>query len=81
MQVQEFDYVVIGGGAAGCVVAGRLSEDPKVSVCLIEAGGPDTSAFIQAPLGFAASAALGLHNWDYHSVPQPGLNGRRGYHP
>ena len=40
--MQEFDYVVVGGGAAGCVVAGRLSEDPSVSVCLLEAGGPDS---------------------------------------
>jgi choline dehydrogenase len=77
----EFDFVVIGGGAGGCVMAGRLSEDPTVSVCLIEAGGPDTSAFIHAPLGFAATAALGLHNWNYQTVPQPGLNGRRGFQP
>ncbi len=81
MQVQEFDYVVIGGGAGGCVVASRLSEDPKVSVCLLEAGGPDNSAFIQAPVGFAAIAALGIHNWNFDTVPQPGLNGRRGFQP
>jgi choline dehydrogenase-like flavoprotein len=81
VQIQEFDYVVIGGGAGGCVVASRLSEDPRVSVCLLEAGGPDRSAFIQAPLGFAATAALGLHNWNYQTVPQPGLNGRRGFQP
>lgn len=81
MQVQEFDYVVIGGGAGGCVVASRLSEDPGVSVCLLEAGGPDSSAFIQAPLGFAATAALGIHNWNFNTVPQPGLNGRRGFQP
>ena len=81
MQIQEFDYVVIGGGAGGCVVASRLSEDPRVSVCLLEAGGPDTSALIHAPLGFAATAALGIHNWNYHTVPQPGLNGRRGFQP
>ena len=62
-------------------MAGRLSEDPRVTVCLIEAGGPDTSAFIHAPLGFAATAALGLHNWNYQTVPQPGLNGRRGFQP
>ena len=72
---------MIGGGAGGCVVASRLSEDPGVSVCLLEAGGPDTSAFIQAPLGFAATAALGIHNWNYNTVPQPGLNGRRGFQP
>ena len=81
MNLSEFDFVVIGGGAGGCVMAGRLSEDPTVSVCLIEAGGPDTSAFIHAPLGFAATAALGIHNWNYQTVPQPGLNGRRGFQP
>jgi choline dehydrogenase len=81
VQEQEFDYVVVGGGAGGCVVASRLSEDPGVSVCLLEAGGPDTSAFIRAPLGFAATAALGIHNWNYNTVPQPGLNGRRGFQP
>ena len=81
MQVQEFDYVVIGGGAGGCVVASRLSEDPTVSVCLIEAGASDSSAFIQAPLGFAATAALGIHNWNFNTVPQPGLHGRCGFQP
>ncbi len=81
MQAQEFDYVVIGGGAGGCVVASRLSEDPNVSVCLLEAGGRDTSAFIHAPLGFAATAPLGIYNWNYNTVPQPGLNGRCGFQP
>jgi choline dehydrogenase len=81
MQDQEFDYVVVGGGAGGCVVASRLSEDPGVSVCLLEAGGSDSSAFIQAPLGFAATAALGIHNWNFNTTPQSGLNGRRGFQP
>ncbi|MEI8029407.1 MAG: GMC family oxidoreductase N-terminal domain-containing protein [Comamonadaceae bacterium] len=81
MQNKIFDYVVIGGGAAGCVVASRLTENPEISVCLLEAGGPDSSAFIQAPLGFAATAALGIHNWNYNTVAQPGLNGRRGFQP
>jgi choline dehydrogenase-like flavoprotein len=81
MSLQEFDYVVVGGGAAGCVVASRLSEDPSVSVCLLEAGGPDSSAFIHAPLGFAATAPLGLFSWGYNTVPQPGFNGRKGFQP
>lgn len=81
MQAKEFDYVVIGGGAAGCVVASRLTEDPTVSVCLLEAGGPDNSALIQAPLGFAATAALGIHNWNYNTVPQAEFNGRCGFQP
>jgi choline dehydrogenase-like flavoprotein len=81
MPLQEFDYIVVGGGSAGCVVASRLSENPAVSVCLLEAGGPDTSAFIHAPLGFAATAPLGIFNWNYESIPQPGLGGRRGFAP
>ncbi|MDZ7936885.1 MAG: choline dehydrogenase [Rhodoferax sp.] len=81
MSLQEFDYIVVGGGSAGCVVASRLSEDPAVSVCLLEAGGPDTSPFIHAPLGFAATAPLGIFNWNYESIPQPGLGGRRGFAP
>ena len=81
MTPKEFDYIVVGGGSAGCVLAGRLSEDPTVTVCLLEAGGPDTSAFIHAPLGFAATAPLGIFNWNYESVPQPGLGGRRGFAP
>lgn len=77
----EFDYVIVGGGSAGCVLAGRLSEDPAVSVCLLEAGGPDDSVLIRAPLGFAATAALGLHNWGFQTVPQAGFKGRRGFAP
>lgn len=81
MSLQEFDYIVVGGGSAGCVVASRLSENPAVSVCLLEAGGPDTSAFIHAPLGFAATAPLGIFNWNYNSIPQAGLGGRLGFAP
>lgn len=77
----EFDYVVVGGGSAGCVVASRLSEDPDVRVCLLEAGGEGRELLIRAPLGFAAALPLGIRNWNYHTVPQPGLGGRRGYQP
>ena len=81
MNAQEFDYVVVGGGSAGCVVAGRLSENPQLTVCLLEAGGPDGSIFIRAPLGFAATAPLGIHSWGYNTTPQAGLNGRCGFQP
>jgi choline dehydrogenase-like flavoprotein len=76
-----FDYIVIGGGSAGCVLAARLTEDPSVNVCLLEAGPPDTSVLIHCPAGLALLAQTGQANWAFQTVPQPGLNGRRGYQP
>ncbi|MBC7502511.1 MAG: GMC family oxidoreductase N-terminal domain-containing protein [Herminiimonas sp.] len=76
-----FDYVVVGAGSAGSVLAGRLSEDPSVSVCLLEAGGADSSVLIHAPLGFAVTAQLGIFSWDYETTAQPGFNGRKGFQP
>jgi choline dehydrogenase-like flavoprotein len=60
-----FDYLVIGGGAAGCVVASRLSEDKDVSVCLLEAGGRDASPLIHIPVGFAAMVPTSISNWQF----------------
>jgi choline dehydrogenase-like flavoprotein len=76
-----FDYIVIGGGSAGCVLAGRLSEDPGTSVCLIEAGTADKNVLIHCPAGLALMAQTGTANWAFQTTPQPGLNGRRGYQP
>jgi choline dehydrogenase-like flavoprotein len=79
----EFDYIICGGGSAGCVLAARLSEDPAVTVCLIEAGGMGRDIFIRAPALVAAmvSGRPPIHNWALHTAPQPGLNGRRGFQP
>ena len=80
--VDEFDYVVAGGGSAGCVVASRLSEDPSVTVCLVEAGGEGRDLLIRAPLGFIVAMPRGINSWHYQTVPQAGFtNGRRGFQP
>ena len=77
----KFDYVITGAGSAGCVLANRLSEDPSVTVCVIEAGAPDTSALITAPAGLALLGPLKLHMWGFETIAQTGLAGRRGYQP
>jgi choline dehydrogenase-like flavoprotein len=79
--LSSYDYVIVGAGSAGCVLAARLSADPSVRVCLLEAGGPDTSPLIHCPAGLAAMARLKGPNWGFETVAQPGLNGRRGYQP
>jgi choline dehydrogenase len=74
------DYVIIGAGSAGCVLAARLSEDPDVRVCLVEAGGADSAQEIHMPLGFPALTKTGV-DWDLDSEHEPGLDGRRLYLP
>jgi len=81
MNDMEFDYVIVGAGSAGCAIAARLTEDPSVSVCLLEAGGPDKSVLIHAPAAVVAMLPTKINNYAYETVPQPGLNGRRGYQP
>ena len=72
----EYDYVIVGAGSAGCVVASRLSEDPNVSVLLLEAGGADDQFFYKLALGFH-SWRYPHTSWNYLSEPEPHLNGRR----
>ena len=78
---KTFDYIVVGAGSAGCAVASRLSEDPNISVCLLEAGGPDKGALIHAPIAVAAMMPTKINNWAFETIPQKGLNGRKGYQP
>ena len=71
-----YDYVIVGAGSAGCVLAARLSEDPDVSVLLLEAGPPDVNENIHVPLGYLQLARTEV-DWDYHSAPEPHCDGRR----
>lgn len=79
----EYDYVIVGGGSAGCTLAARLSEDPNVTVCLLEAGGDGKSIIIRAPTGtvLALPGYGKIFNWAFNTLPQKGLNGRKGYQP
>jgi len=75
-----FDYVVVGAGSAGCVLASRLSEDPAVRVLLLEAGGPDRRLEIRIPAAFAKLFRTAC-DWAYETEPEPGCAGRRLYWP
>src|SRR6202795_2099640 len=76
-----FDFVVVGGGSGGCAVASRLSEDPKTSVALLEAGGKDDNWVVTTPGAMILMISGKVNNWAFDTVPQPGLNGRIGYQP
>jgi len=77
MDTIEADYVVVGAGSAGCVVAARLSEDPAVRVVLLEAGGRDSNPWIHIPLGYGKTIADPRVNWCYETEPEPGTKDRR----
>jgi choline dehydrogenase len=81
MESLEFDYVIVGGGVAGCILANRLSADPATRVLLLEAGGNDRSPLIAAPGGLLPIMMSGAHAWRYMSAPQAHLDGRMLYLP
>lgn len=77
MAETEVDYIVVGGGSAGCVLAARLSEDPEVRVALVEAGGESTGFLVQMPVGFAKMLVDDRYDWKYWQLPDPSIGGRR----
>jgi len=76
-----YDYVIVGAGSAGCVLANRLSEDPAVSVLLLEAGGKDNWIWIHIPVGYLYCIGNPRTDWCYRTEPDPGLNGRTILYP
>ena len=79
--IDEFDYIVVGAGTAGCVLASRLTENGKYSVLLLEAGGSDWSIWIQMPIGYGRTFFDKRINWMYDTEPVEALGGRRSYWP
>jgi choline dehydrogenase len=77
----KYDYIIVGGGSAGCVLANRLSQDPAVTVCLLEAGPADSNPFIRMPIGIIFMMMSRVLNWRYYTEPQANLEGRRMYWP
>ena len=74
---RAFDYVIVGAGSAGCVLADRLTESGEHSVLLLEYGGSDRSIYIQMPAALSIPMNMPRYNWFFHTEPEPGLGGRQ----
>ena len=81
MDGEQFDFVVVGAGSAGCVLANRLSADPRNRVALIEAGPRDRSFWIYLPIGYGRTMWDSKVNWKFYTEPEPQMDGRRIYWP
>lgn len=81
MSTKRYDYIIVGAGSAGCVLANRLTEDPDVKVLVIEFGGSDKSIIIQMPSAFSLPMNTKKFNWHYETEPEPYLDGRRLHCP
>ncbi|WP_175819326.1 choline dehydrogenase [Burkholderia sp. BCC0419] len=78
---RSFDYVVVGAGSAGCVLANRLSDGGRHTVCLLEAGPADHSMWIHVPIGYGKTMFHPVYNWGFHTDPDPNMHNRRLYWP
>jgi choline dehydrogenase len=78
---ESFDYVIVGAGSAGCVLADRLTQDGAYTVLVLEYGGSDHSLYIQMPAALSIPMNMDKYNWGYHTEPEPGLGGRRLHTP
>jgi choline dehydrogenase len=77
----HYDYIIVGAGSAGCVLANRLTADGRSTVLLLEAGPPDTYPWIHVPIGYAKTMFDARYNWCFYTEPDPGMNGRKIYWP
>ncbi|MBM3488649.1 MAG: choline dehydrogenase [Alphaproteobacteria bacterium] len=81
MAGQDYDYIIVGAGSAGCVLAMRLGEDRDVRILVLEAGGSDNHPLIRVPLGVGKAWSAPQFNWNYHSEPEPNIDNRIVFHP